>query len=57
MTHTSAQCETLKSKTNSTPPTANPDSSMHMAKEEGKMTTILQQGVYNSCDSYAQYLN
>jgi hypothetical protein len=57
VTHTSAQFETLKSKTKSAPPTANPVSSMHMAKEEGKMATVLLQVVYNGCDSCAKDLN
>ena len=57
MTHTSVQFETLKPITKSTPQTANPDSSIHMAKEEGKVATVLLQAVCNSCDSSIKDLN
>ena len=57
VTHTSAQFETLKPIIKSTPPTANPDSSVHMAKGEGKVATVLLQSVCNSCDSSIKDLN
>jgi len=57
VTHTSAQFETLKPITKSTPPTANSDSSIHMAKEGGKVATVLLQAVSNSCDSSIKDLN